>query len=211
MIPSDIKFDGNATPPQFTDNADQVIERGTHIRVKIKGIRGEVGQMYAIATIKEDFLGYVEQNILDVLLWHLLTAIIVPCSRLENCCFRKHISQLRKFTNLQKQDNLPHKKRCKEKRKEHTRLNPLLPINQRRKDAQRPYSTNRDCVLSWRHPASKAGEEGTIDGGKRGKKQKTPLISSFEIETPLPRTPSPIFETEKKASSISTNLFKPYQ
>lgn len=60
MIPSDIKFDGNATPPQFTDNADQVIERGTHIRVKIKGIRGEVGQMYAIATIKEDFLGYVD-------------------------------------------------------------------------------------------------------------------------------------------------------
>ena len=59
MIPSDIKFDGNATPPQFTDNQDQVIERGTHIRVKIKGIRGEVGQMYAIATIKEDYLGYV--------------------------------------------------------------------------------------------------------------------------------------------------------
>ena len=59
MIPSDIKFDGNATPPNFTDNADQVIERGTHIRVKIKGIRGEVGQMYAIATIKEDYLGYV--------------------------------------------------------------------------------------------------------------------------------------------------------
>lgn len=53
MIPSEIKFDGNATPPQFTDNADQVIERGTHIRVKIIGIRGEVGQMYAIATIKE--------------------------------------------------------------------------------------------------------------------------------------------------------------
>jgi len=59
MIPSDIKFDGNATPPQFTDNADQVIERGTHIRVKIRGIRGEVGQMFAIATIKEDYLGYV--------------------------------------------------------------------------------------------------------------------------------------------------------
>jgi hypothetical protein len=53
MIPSEIKFDGNATPPQFTDNADQVIEKGTQIRVKIKGIRGEVGQMYAIATIKE--------------------------------------------------------------------------------------------------------------------------------------------------------------
>lgn len=59
MIPSDIKFDGNATPPQFTDNGDQVIERGTHVRVKIKGIRGEVDQMYAIATIKEDYLGRV--------------------------------------------------------------------------------------------------------------------------------------------------------
>ena len=53
MIPSDIKFDGNATPPQFTDNQDQVIEKGTHVRVKIKGIRGEVGQMFALATIKE--------------------------------------------------------------------------------------------------------------------------------------------------------------
>ncbi|KAK3062925.1 hypothetical protein LTS18_003085 [Coniosporium uncinatum] len=58
MIPSDIKYDGNATPPQWTDNGDQVIEKGTHIRVKIKGIRGEIGAMYAIATIKEDYLGY---------------------------------------------------------------------------------------------------------------------------------------------------------
>jgi len=80
MIPSDIKFDGNATPPQFTDNADQVIERGTHIRVKIKGIRGEVGQMYAIATIKEDYLGYVytvslryDNHMLILLLAHFRT------------------------------------------------------------------------------------------------------------------------------------------
>lgn len=58
MIPPEVKYDGNATPPQCTDNIDQLIERGTHIRVKIKGIRGEVGQMYAIATIKEDYLGY---------------------------------------------------------------------------------------------------------------------------------------------------------
>lgn len=57
MIPSSIKYDGNATPPQWTDNADQVIEKGTHIRLKIKGIRTELGNMYAIATIKEDYLG----------------------------------------------------------------------------------------------------------------------------------------------------------
>ncbi len=53
MMPSDIKYDGNATPPQFTDNKSEVIEKGTHIRIKVKGIRGEVGQMYAIATINE--------------------------------------------------------------------------------------------------------------------------------------------------------------
>jgi hypothetical protein len=88
MIPSDIKFDGNATPPQFTDNADQVIERGTHIRVKIKGIRGEVGQMYAIATIKEDFLGYVDLAIF-VCCYSSLIFMIVPSSRLESCCYDK--------------------------------------------------------------------------------------------------------------------------
>lgn len=57
MIPSDIRYDGNATPPQWTDNGDQVIETGTHIRIKIRGTRTEMGKMYAIATIKEDYLG----------------------------------------------------------------------------------------------------------------------------------------------------------
>ncbi|KAI9838672.1 MAG: hypothetical protein M1819_004986 [Sarea resinae] len=57
LIPSDIKFDGNAMPPQFTDNADQVIENGTHIRIKLLGIRSDVGDMFAVGSIKEDFLG----------------------------------------------------------------------------------------------------------------------------------------------------------
>jgi DNA-directed RNA polymerase II subunit RPB7 len=34
-----------------------VIEVGTHVRVKLIGTRAEVGSMYAIASIKEDFLG----------------------------------------------------------------------------------------------------------------------------------------------------------
>lgn len=59
MIPPEIKYDGNATPPQFTDNGEQVIERKTQVRVKIKGMRAEVNQMFAVATIREDFLGYV--------------------------------------------------------------------------------------------------------------------------------------------------------
>jgi DNA-directed RNA polymerase II subunit RPB7 len=59
LIPPDIKFDPNATPPQFTNNEDSVIEVGTHVRVKLIGTRAEVGGMYAIASIKEDYLGYV--------------------------------------------------------------------------------------------------------------------------------------------------------
>ena len=53
MIPSDINFDGNATPPQWTDNGDQIVEKGTNIRIKIKGLRSEVDKMYAIGTMKE--------------------------------------------------------------------------------------------------------------------------------------------------------------
>ncbi|PNS18598.1 DNA-directed RNA polymerase II subunit rpb7 [Sphaceloma murrayae] len=56
MIPEDMKYDGNATPPQFTDNVIP-IERGTQVRVKIRGVRAEVGRMFAVATIKEDYLG----------------------------------------------------------------------------------------------------------------------------------------------------------
>ncbi len=53
FIPSEIKFDANATPPQFTDNADQVIEKGTHVRVKLIGLRSDVSSVHAIGSIKE--------------------------------------------------------------------------------------------------------------------------------------------------------------
>lgn len=53
MIPGEIKFDANATPPQWTDNGDQVIEKGTNIRIKIKGLRAELDKMFAIGTMKE--------------------------------------------------------------------------------------------------------------------------------------------------------------
>lgn len=53
MIPSEIKYDANATPPHWTDNNDQIIEKGTNIRVKIKGIRSEVDKQFAVATVKE--------------------------------------------------------------------------------------------------------------------------------------------------------------
>lgn len=58
LIPSEIKWDPNATPPQYTDNGDQVIEKGTHLRIKLIGTRSDVGSMFAIGSVKEDFLGF---------------------------------------------------------------------------------------------------------------------------------------------------------
>ncbi|KAL9056163.1 MAG: hypothetical protein Q9162_003124 [Coniocarpon cinnabarinum] len=53
LMPSEFKFDGNANPPHFTNNADTIYENGSRIRIKVLGVRAEVGQMYGIATIKE--------------------------------------------------------------------------------------------------------------------------------------------------------------
>ncbi|KAI9882925.1 MAG: hypothetical protein M1823_005327 [Watsoniomyces obsoletus] len=57
FIPSDIRFDANATPPQYTDHGDQIIEKGTQIRVKLMGIRSDVGSLFAVGSVKEDYLG----------------------------------------------------------------------------------------------------------------------------------------------------------
>ena len=79
MIPSDIKWDPNATPPQFTDNGDQVIEKGTHLRIKIMGTRSDVGSMFAIGSIKEDFLGFV------ACLWLYLLPLTILQDSLKEC------------------------------------------------------------------------------------------------------------------------------
>ncbi|KAI9847216.1 MAG: DNA-directed RNA polymerase II subunit, partial [Sclerophora amabilis] len=57
FIPSDVKFDANATPPQYSNNEDQSIEKGTQVRIKLIGTRADVGSIYAVGSIKEDFLG----------------------------------------------------------------------------------------------------------------------------------------------------------
>ena len=58
LIPPEIKWDPDATPPQYTDNGDQVIEKGTNLRIKLIGLRNDVRNMFAIGSIKEDYLGY---------------------------------------------------------------------------------------------------------------------------------------------------------
>ncbi|KAK3675492.1 DNA-directed RNA polymerase II subunit [Recurvomyces mirabilis] len=59
MIPAQLKYTVEGSTPSFTDNVDQTIERGTQVRLRIKGMRSEMGQMYAIGSIKEDYLGFV--------------------------------------------------------------------------------------------------------------------------------------------------------
>ncbi|KAI8811195.1 RNA polymerase Rpb7 [Cladochytrium replicatum] len=65
-VPPYLKFDPNANPPAFvselTDSADtaaQRIEKGTHVRLRIIGTRVDQSEIFAIGSIKEDYLGPV--------------------------------------------------------------------------------------------------------------------------------------------------------
>lgn len=51
--------------PSFADNEGQIVEAGSQVRLRIKGIRSELNQMYAIGSIREDYLGYVEATHLE--------------------------------------------------------------------------------------------------------------------------------------------------
>lgn len=73
-------YDGNAAPPQWSDGGGQVIEKGTHIRIKIKGIRMELTEMLAVATIKEDYLGCVLSIHISAFYYIALNQL-TPCSR----------------------------------------------------------------------------------------------------------------------------------
>jgi DNA-directed RNA polymerase subunit E'/Rpb7 len=61
LIPSEIKWEPNETPSMFTNHDDIKIKVGTQVRIKIMGTRAEVGELWAIGSIKEDYLGYVFQ------------------------------------------------------------------------------------------------------------------------------------------------------
>lgn len=75
MIPSTLKYTVEGATPSFTDGVDQTVERGSQVRLRIKGIRGEMGQMFAIGSIREDYLGYAFSpscRILAVVLTNLI-------------------------------------------------------------------------------------------------------------------------------------------
>jgi len=58
LMPEDLHFDTSSTSPMYVSDSDNVrIEVGTHIRVKIVGMRHTADDIVCIGTIKEDFLG----------------------------------------------------------------------------------------------------------------------------------------------------------
>ena len=59
MIPPTMKYSAEGSAPNFSDAEGMTVERGSQVRLRIKGMRSELGQMYAIGSIREDYLGYV--------------------------------------------------------------------------------------------------------------------------------------------------------
>ncbi|GAA6042576.1 hypothetical protein JCM8097_003139 [Rhodosporidiobolus ruineniae] len=58
LVPPDFAFDPNANPPSFSSTEDTLsIQKGTKIRLKIVGTRVDATEIFAIGTIKEDYLG----------------------------------------------------------------------------------------------------------------------------------------------------------
>jgi len=56
-----MKFDPNSNPASFVGEEDQLtIQQGTKVRVKIVGTRVDATEIFAIGTIKEDFLGAID-------------------------------------------------------------------------------------------------------------------------------------------------------
>lgn len=81
-----MKYNAEGSTPNFSESDGMVIERMSQVRLRIKGIRGELGQMFAIGSIREDYLGYV---------CHQGSSAVPP--RLtpmpEHCCSNRSITQ----------------------------------------------------------------------------------------------------------------------
>ncbi|KAF9465633.1 hypothetical protein BDZ94DRAFT_1253570 [Collybia nuda] len=59
LIHPDLRFDPNSNPPSFASD-EQIIEKNTHVRLKIVGTRVDATEIFAIGTIKEDHLGVID-------------------------------------------------------------------------------------------------------------------------------------------------------
>ncbi|KAI8646833.1 DNA-directed RNA polymerase II subunit [Parasitella parasitica] len=58
LIPTDMRFDANGNPPCYSSE-DQVIQKDVQVRLKLVGTRVDATEIFAIGTIKEDYLGVI--------------------------------------------------------------------------------------------------------------------------------------------------------
>ena len=62
MIPPSMKYNAEGSTPSWSESDGMTIEKDSQVRLRLKGIRGELGQMYAIGSIREDYLGFVNDS-----------------------------------------------------------------------------------------------------------------------------------------------------
>jgi hypothetical protein len=98
MIPSQLKFSVEGATPSFADNEGQTVEAGSQVRLRIKGIRSELNQMYAIGSIREDYLGYEVANLEPNLACNTDRRPVLSCS---NSNFRATIPVLLSLSLLE--------------------------------------------------------------------------------------------------------------
>ncbi|KAG2219472.1 hypothetical protein INT45_010392, partial [Circinella minor] len=58
LIPNDMQYDPNGNPPSYASE-DQVIQKDVQVRIKLVGTRIDATEIFAIGTIKEDYLGVI--------------------------------------------------------------------------------------------------------------------------------------------------------
>ncbi|KAL1933264.1 hypothetical protein VTP01DRAFT_7354 [Rhizomucor pusillus] len=58
LIPNDMHYDANNDPPCYASE-DQVIQKDVQVRIKLVGTRVDATEIFAIGTIKEDYLGVI--------------------------------------------------------------------------------------------------------------------------------------------------------
>jgi len=58
LIPDNLVYNPSNSPPAYMSN-DELITKGSKVRLKVVGTRTDVNEIYAIGSIKEDFLGAI--------------------------------------------------------------------------------------------------------------------------------------------------------
>lgn len=58
-VPTGMKYNPDATPPQYSGVSGDIIEKGSAVRVKILGVRSEVGALFAIGKMSGSWFGPV--------------------------------------------------------------------------------------------------------------------------------------------------------